>query len=98
MTAPVLVLTHYSKENMKIYLLEQSLNQNWDTYDSIVVIAESEDKARLINPYNDNWEREDYNYKSWVSKSDTDKIKVTELGVANKDEKPRVVLASFNAG
>jgi hypothetical protein len=82
---------------MKIYLLEQSLNQNWDTYDSIVVIAESEDKARLINPYDDNWAHGEH-CRGWVSKSDTDKIKVTELGVANKDEKPRVVLASFNAG
>ena len=33
---------------MKIYLLEQDLNNGYDTYDSVVVIAENENEARKI--------------------------------------------------
>lgn len=35
---------------MEIYLLEQDLNNEYDTYDSAVVIAENEDEARKIHP------------------------------------------------
>ena len=35
---------------MNIYLLEQNLVDGYDTYDSAVVIAESEEKARDIHP------------------------------------------------
>ena len=35
---------------MEIYLLEQDLNNGYDIYDSVVVIAENEDEARKIHP------------------------------------------------
>lgn len=35
---------------MEIYLLEQSLNNESDTYDSAVVIAENESEARKMHP------------------------------------------------
>jgi hypothetical protein len=35
---------------MKLYKLSQSLNNNYDTYGSAVVCAESEEEARLIHP------------------------------------------------
>lgn len=35
---------------MEIYLLEQDWNNDYDTYDSVVVIAENEAEARLIHP------------------------------------------------
>lgn len=35
---------------MKIYKISQGLNTGWDTYDSVVVCAESEDDARTIHP------------------------------------------------
>lgn len=35
---------------MNIYLLEQSINDDYDTYDSCVVIAENEPLAREIHP------------------------------------------------
>lgn len=35
---------------MNIYLLEQDINTEYDTYDSCVVIAENEDSARNIHP------------------------------------------------
>jgi|688.fasta_scaffold01636_6 hypothetical protein len=36
---------------MKLYKISQEENRDYDTYDSAVVIAESEDEARLIHPY-----------------------------------------------
>ena len=35
---------------MEIYLLEQDLNNGYDTYKSVIVIAENEDEAREISP------------------------------------------------
>lgn len=35
---------------MKLYLISQGKNLDYDTYDSAVVIAESEEDARLIHP------------------------------------------------
>lgn len=35
---------------MKLYLLTQNLNNNYDTYDSCVVAAENEADARTIHP------------------------------------------------
>lgn len=36
---------------MEIYLLEQDLNNGYDTYDSVIVIAENEQEARKIHPF-----------------------------------------------
>lgn len=35
---------------MKIFLISQDLNNDYDTYDSAIVIAENEEDARTINP------------------------------------------------
>ena len=35
---------------MNIYLVSQDINRNYDTYDSFVCIAESEDAARMMHP------------------------------------------------
>lgn len=37
-------------EAMKLWLLEQDEHNGYDTYDSLVVAAESEDEARAIHP------------------------------------------------
>lgn len=83
---------------MNIYLVESGLF-NYDTYDSFVCIAESEDEARNLDPNGNgvfNWEKESQNlYSSWVSSPDA--LKVTCLGTSN-EEKARIILASFNAG
>jgi hypothetical protein len=36
---------------MKLYKISQEENRDYDTYDSAVVIAESEDEARFMHPY-----------------------------------------------
>jgi len=35
---------------MKLFLLQQNINDGWDTYDAAVVVAENEDEARKIHP------------------------------------------------
>lgn len=35
---------------MKIYKLSQGLNNDYDTYDSVIVAAENEEEARRIHP------------------------------------------------
>ena len=35
---------------MKLWLLEQTDNNDYDTYDSCVVVAETEEEAKMIHP------------------------------------------------
>lgn len=79
---------------MEIYLLEQDLNNGYDTYDSVVVIAENEDEARKIHPGGE-YEQDFYD---WVQFNQIDQIKVTHIGTATEEQKKGVLLASFNAG
>ena len=83
---------------MKLYLLEQNKNNGYDhnTYDSCVVVSESEEKAKLIAPYQVESE-EDYCWERTWAKSEF--IKVTYLGEAESSLKEGSVLcASFHAG
>jgi hypothetical protein len=90
---------------MNIYLLSQEVNNGYDTFDSMVVIAHNEEEAKRINPsavYDPTvWplfiEEEDYNseYYSWARPED---IKVILIGKALPGSKVSVVCASFNPG
>jgi hypothetical protein len=50
---------------MNLYLISQDDRDDYDTYDSAVVAAETEEEARSINPSGD--EFSDYPYRSWAS-------------------------------
>lgn len=81
-----------------LYLLSQTDNTGYDTYDSCVVCAESEDRARLIQPGGEIYsEGEPHWYaSSWAV---PDKVSVTLIGqAADNIELNTVVCASFNAG
>lgn len=78
---------------MKLYLISQDENDGYDTYDSAVVCAGSEDEARKINPDYGEWGR---NYGSWCSSPD--KVTVRHIGEAVEGMEPGIVLASFHAG
>lgn len=82
---------------MNIYLLERTDNGGYDSFDAIVVIAHTDNDAKSIHPYGDAFEEgtDDY-FESWVKR--LNQIKCTKIGVADKDQKRGVVLASFNAG
>lgn len=94
---------------MKLYLVSQEVNDDYDTYDSFVVCAESPEKATYINPGGFHvWKDNDWYFKysdgrlerevdtSWCYPKD---VQVKEIGEANDDIKQGEILcASFNAG
>jgi len=80
---------------MKLYLLKQNDNNNYDTYDSCLVCAENEADARTIDP-NGNEFKEGGRYGEWALSKDS--ITCEEIGEANDKQERGVVIASFNAG
>lgn len=94
---------------MNIYLLTQDTNNGYDTYDGMVVYANSEEEARLCTPEVYDYDDEDgYKSRKFRKWTEPENVKVRCIGVANEHlyvtdslgfEKPaNVVLASFNAG
>ena len=85
---------------MKLWLISQTVNGGYDTYDSAVVAAESEDAARLTYP-NGGADTDWYDdpellwQERWADPSD---VTVEYLGEARKGHPAGVVCASFNAG
>lgn len=78
----------------KLFLIYQKVSNGYDTYDSAVVVAESEEEARKIHPSGYKWD--DWTGYSWCNPED---VKVEFIGNARKDlENKTVVCASFNAG
>ena len=81
---------------MKLYLISQSENGGYDTYDSAVVVAESEERARMMHPS----DGKIYPWPSWSNAWATkpENISVDYLGEAKEPSAECVVIASFNAG
>jgi acetone carboxylase gamma subunit len=83
---------------MNLYLLTQNANEKYDTYDSCIVVADSEDEARYIHPSayckDANW----YEFKNYTSWTHPINVGVEFIGVAVPELRKGVVLASFNAG
>ena len=74
---------------MHLYLLEQTVNNTWETYNSCIVCATSEAAARLISPGS-------LSGSDWCN---PDEVVVTRIGKAAEHILPEtVVLASYNAG
>lgn len=78
---------------MKLYLLSQTVNQNWDTFDSVLVCAENEDDAKSITPYGEEFDGKD---GTWVK--DKSSIACEEIGEANSKQVRGIIISSFNAG
>jgi hypothetical protein len=97
---------------MNIYKVEQNLNNWYDTYDSFVCIAETEQDARETHPsmfVTHNKKGEWYGTYTkggeyivdgddWISFGSIDQLTVTLIGVASEDQKKGVIISSFNAG
>jgi hypothetical protein len=84
---------------MNLYLISQTENQCYDTYDSAVVAAPTEDDARLwipgegkSTPDSRNWK---HGWNDWCKSPDA--VKVELIGISNQNEEG-IILASFNAG
>lgn len=97
---------------MNIYLITAIEDGGYDTFDSAVVIAESEDAARVTCPSDyyrwidgqwhfvfDDGRIEPDSRRDWPNNPlDPGVIKVRLVGTAAPGEGPGVVCSSFNAG
>jgi hypothetical protein len=84
---------------MKLYLLSQDENRGYDTYDSMVVAAETEQEASLINPDGEIYNDEFYEWSKWRSwANNPKKVIVVYLGEAKQGTERGVICSSFNAG
>lgn len=81
---------------MKLFLISQSKNNNYDTYDSAVVAAENEEIARAMDPNNGEPKVFGGRYDYWCPTIGD--VKVKYIGEAVAGTQQGVILASFNAG
>ena len=81
---------------MNLYRITQIVNNDYDTYDSAIVAAESEDDARNMHP-NFDFSCPDYIPEAtyWAEPKD---VHAEFIGVAAEGIERSVILASFNAG
>lgn len=92
----------------KLYLISQTVNRRYDTFDSAVVCAKDEEEARDTLPgggsYSEELKRElldpenYFNYYQYTWAQNKDDVKVEYLGQAVKGLPEGVVCSSFNAG
>lgn len=92
--------SHYQiisgEESVKLYLwlLSQEDNNGYETFDSCVVVAPTEEEAKLITPCYSFSDMGDC--KQWANSPDGVKVKL--IGEAIGQKSGEVILASFNAG
>jgi hypothetical protein len=94
---------------MKLYLISQTANRDYDTYSDAVVAAKTKDEARLTHPEsNHKWLNDDAGWvvtrndgttfsgcDTWASPTH---VKVEYLGDAKPRTKAGVICSSFHAG
>lgn len=97
---------------MNLYLISQTVNQHYDTFEAAVVVAANEHDAARIHParsmswgHNISWddEREEWTSSSAVARgdywADVSDVQVRLIGQADASLEPgAVVCASFRAG
>lgn len=83
---------------MKLYLLTQTKVQGYDTFDSVVVAAESAKKAQKVHPYDRGTENDKMHWDSSAWPSSSRHVVATLLGTAKPNTPSGVICASFNAG
>ena len=92
---------------MNLYLLTQEEMRGYDTYDSCVVCAESEEEAQKIVPScchqyiagilcDEEGVPETEDFAPWAIHQD--RVKVKLIGIADPSVEKGVVIASYNAG
>ncbi len=82
---------------MKLFKISQDVNNDYDTFDSAIVAAETEEDARNIRPRGD----ERYPMEDWEVDYDwarPEDVKVEYIGEAKEGTEKGVILSSFNAG
>ena len=83
---------------MKLYLISQSENNNYDTYDSAVVAAPDEEAATRIHPGTEKEfeEGQKAEFNEWCS--GPSEVTAEYIGEAKEGTEQGVILASYNAG
>jgi hypothetical protein len=86
---------------MNLYLISQKTNDDYDTYDSAVVVSPDEDTARNIHPLNGeiiNWEEHKKNsdLDNWCESPNDVRVKL--IGISIEGLEQGVVCASYRAG
>ena len=84
---------------MNLYLISQTVNDDYDSYDSAVVCCGNADIARNMHPFDGTpvkWGTEEERWNGWAAKLED--VTVTFIGIADPFIKEGVVCASFNAG
>ncbi len=80
---------------MNLYLLTQTINNRWDTFDSCIVSAASAAEAALIRPDTAQWDFLGCFDDSWVD--NVEDVIVEYIGIAYTKES-KVIHRSFRAG
>lgn len=80
---------------LKLWRIWQTENGGYDTYDSAVVVAETEDAARQINPDGE-WARPG-RYSAWAPESSYVSAMLVGIAVDGFKEGD-IICSSFNAG
>lgn len=94
---------------MKLFLLTQTQNRGYDTYDSCVVAAQTEEEAKLIHPHGENISCDHLGFysvsimqvKHYVNNcwaNSPEKVSCRYLGEAASNVQSGVICASFNPG
>lgn len=85
---------------MNIYKVSQAVNNYYDSFDSMVVVADSEEDARWMRPDGTSWDDKSCQNDYWAIIDWTwpEDCTVELIGEALPGMRPGVVLASFNAG
>lgn len=90
-----------------LWLISQDVNGGYDTFDSAVVVAETEQQAKETFPgdyphvwkvdawYHDNGDKVDTRYGCWAT---PDQVTARYIGVARPSLPIGSVISSFNAG
>lgn len=78
---------------VKLWKISQSVNNDYDTFDSAVVSAETPDDARQMHPRG--WTESDFHTHNWAEPS---QVEVELIGEAVPGAERGVIVASFNAG
>ena len=82
---------------MKLYLISQTENDNWDTYGKAVVCAIDETQARNMNPGTGKpMIKKDWNNREHMWCSSPKQVVVEYLGETQKEREPGVILCASN--
>lgn len=90
------VLFPLTNKTMNLYLIEQSTNNEYDTYSDAVVAAKTPKEAKNTHPNNSGNPLTHEDYGTWVDSADLVTAKL--IGKAAKGIKAGVICASFHAG